>query len=593
MQSIQDGLYQQSQNGDNFYKLIELMMMDENIKLAYRNIKKNMGSVTAGVDGMTINDIKLLLTDEMIEKVRSMFFWYQPQAVRRVFIPKPNGKKRPLGIPTIWDRLFQQCILQILEPICEAKFHAHSYGFRPNRSTHHALARMKSLVNSQGRGFHYCVDIDIKGFFDNVNHGKLMKQLWSMGIRDKKLLSIISSLLKAKIINEGFPNKGTPQGGILSPLLSNVVLNELDWWISDQWETIETKHPYRARNDKYRALKKSNLKECFIIRYADDFKILCRDYPTALKMFEATKDFLKTRLHLEISTEKSQIVNLQKKSSDFLGFTIKARKKRKRHVAHSRICRKARENAYGRLKEAIKKISKKQTPEAVWHYNTIVMGIQNYYAAATHINYDLDQMSCHLIRTLYNRLRRDWKKATKHDMSPVLRKRYRNYNPKLYKIQDIVLIPIHAQKHKSARNFTQSISNYTEEGRMKIHDTLKVIDKEILRHVQRFYMNHRTVEYNDNRISKFVSQYGKCAITKQELGLIGWHCHHKVPLEFDGKDDYENLVIVLEDIHVAIHHDDSERAKSILAKYEIGKEKEKLFDKLRILANRTPIFSLV
>lgn len=214
---------------------------------------------------------------------------------------------------------------------------------------------MKSLVNSQGRGFHYCVDIDIKGFFDNVNHGKLMKQLWSMGIRDKKLLSIISSLLKAKIINEGFPNKGTPQGGILSPLLSNVVLNELDWWISDQWETIETKHPYRARNDKYRALKKSNLKECFIIRYADDFKILCRDYPTALKMFEATKDFLKTRLHLEISTEKSQIVNLQKKSSDFLGFTIKARKKRKRHVAHSRICRKARENAYGKLKEAIKK----------------------------------------------------------------------------------------------------------------------------------------------------------------------------------------------------------------------------------------------
>ncbi|WP_415803471.1 group II intron reverse transcriptase/maturase, partial [Bacillus albus] len=340
MQSILDGLYQQSQNGDNFYKLIELMMMDENIKLAYRNIKRNMGSVTAGVDGMTINDIKSLLIDEVIEQVKSMFSWYQPQAVRRVFIPKPNGKKRPLGIPTIWDRLFQQCILQILEPICEAKFHAHSYGFRPNRSTHHALARMKSLVNSQGRGFHYCVDIDIKGFFDNVNHGKLIKQLWNMGIRDKKLLSIISSLLKAEIINEGFPDKGTPQGGILSPLLSNVVLNELDWWISDQWETIETEHPYVVRKDKYRALKKTNLKECFFIRYADDFKILCRNYPTALKMFEATKDFLKTRLQLEISTEKSQIVNLQKKSSDFLGFTIKARRKRNRHVAHSRMCQK-------------------------------------------------------------------------------------------------------------------------------------------------------------------------------------------------------------------------------------------------------------
>lgn len=567
------------------------MMMDENIRLAYRNIKKNMGSVTAGTDGMTINDIKMLSTDEIIEKIKLMFTWYQPQAVKRVFIPKPNGDQRPLGIPTIWDRLFQQCILQILEPICEAKFHAHSYGFRPNRSTHHALARMKSLVNRHGKGFHYCVDVDIKGFFDNVHHGKLLKQLWSLGIRDKKLLSIISRLLKAEIINEGFPKKGTPQGGILSPLLSNVVLNELDWWISDQWETIETRHPYVERGSKYYALKKSRLKECFLIRYADDFKILCRNYPTALKMFEATKDFLKTRLQLEISAEKSKIINLRKKSSEFLGLTIKARKKRNGHVAHSRMCQKAKKNAYDKLKRAIKEISKKQTPESVWHYNTVVMGIQNYYSAATHINYDLDHLSCHLIRTLYNRLRRDWKRATKHDMSLTLRKRYRNYNPKLYKVQDIVLIPIYAQKHKSARNFTQSISNYTKEGRAEIHDTLKAIDKETLRHVQRFYMNHRTIEYNDNRISKFVAQYGRCSITKQELGLIGWHCHHKIPLEFGGTDSYDNLVIVLEDIHIAIHHDDSEKAKSILNSYEIAEEKIKMFDRLRILAHRTPIFS--
>ncbi|MEC3017440.1 group II intron reverse transcriptase/maturase, partial [Bacillus cereus] len=335
MQSTLDDLYQQSQNGNNFYKLIELMKMDENIRLAYRNIKRNMGSLTAGTDGMTINDIKMLSTDEVIEKVRTMFGWYEPQSVRRVFIPKPNGDRRPLGIPTIWDRLFQQCVLQILEPICEAKFHNHSYGFRPNRSTHHALARMKSLVNRKGNGFHYCVDIDIKGFFDNVHHGKLLKQLWTIGIRDKKLLSIISRLLKAEIVNEGVPQKGTPQGGILSPLLSNIVLNELDWWVSNQWETIKTSHPYKRNSEKYRALKKSKLKECFLIRYADDAKILCRDYVTALKMFEATKDFLRTRLHLDISLEKSKIINLRKKASHFLGFTVKANKKGNKHVAHS------------------------------------------------------------------------------------------------------------------------------------------------------------------------------------------------------------------------------------------------------------------
>lgn len=593
MQSTLDDLYQQSQNGNNFYKLIELMKMDENIRLAYRNIKRNMGSLTAGTDGMTINDIKMLSTDEVIEKVRTMFGWYEPQSVRRVFIPKPNGDRRPLGIPTIWDRLFQQCVLQILEPICEAKFHNHSYGFRPNRSTHHALARMKSLVNRKGNGFHYCVDIDIKGFFDNVHHGKLLKQLWTIGMRDKKLLSIISRLLKAEIVNEGVPQKGTPQGGILSPLLSNIVLNELDWWVSNQWETIKTSHPYKGNSEKYRALKKSKLKECFLIRYADDAKILCRDYVTALKMFEATKDFLRTRLHLDISLEKSKIINLRKKASHFLGFTVKANKKGNKHVAHSRMCVKSRRHAYSKLKKAVKDISREQTPESVWRFNTTVMGIQNYYSAATHINHDLDHMSCHLIRTLYNRLRRDWKKATKSDMSTVLRKRYKRYNPKLYKIKDIVLLPIHAQKHKPARNFTQSISNYTKEGREKIHDTLKAVDRETLRHVQRFYMKHRTVEYNDNRIAKFIAQYGKCAITKQEVGFVGWHCHHKIPLEFGGQDNYENLVIVLEDIHLAIHSDDLDKAKSILNKYDIIEDKKVMFDKLRISARRHPIFSSI
>lgn len=176
MQKAFDELYQQSKNGNNFYKLLEIIGSEQNICLAYRNLKTNSGSKTAGTDGKTIEDIKGLSDREVIETVRKQLADYHPQSVRRVFIPKPGSdKKRPLGIPCIWDRLIQQCILQVLEPICEPKFHNHSYGFRQNRDAHHAVSRVVSMVNMYKH--YYCVDVDIKGFFDNVNHGKLLKQI--------------------------------------------------------------------------------------------------------------------------------------------------------------------------------------------------------------------------------------------------------------------------------------------------------------------------------------------------------------------------------------------------------------------------------
>ena len=160
-QKIQDKLYAESMDGKMFTKLVEIITLPENIKLAYRNIKKNKGSKTAGTDGKTIQHLEKLSEEKLVVLVQRKFSWYVPQSVRRVEIPKDNGKTRPLGIPTIMDRLVQQCVLQVLEPICEAKFHDHSYGFRPNRSQQHAISQVHK--NMQLSHLHYVVDIDING----------------------------------------------------------------------------------------------------------------------------------------------------------------------------------------------------------------------------------------------------------------------------------------------------------------------------------------------------------------------------------------------------------------------------------------------
>ena len=269
-------LYSQSKNDVIFDDLIPLITSVNNIRLAYRNIKNNAGSKTCGVDKKTIKFVKKMPLRNFIQLIQNKFENYQPQNIRRIYIPKANGKQRPLGIPTIIDRIMQQCIKQILEPIVEVKFHTNSHAYRPFKSTESALSQLTNYIYRNK--CYYVVDLDIKGFFDNVNHGKLLKQLWTLGIRDKQLLKIISLMLKAEIDGEGMPTKGTPQGSILSPLLANVVLNEFDWWLSNQWMTYQTKKEFKvyvSKNGnecsyKRRWIRKNTrLKEFYFVRYAD------------------------------------------------------------------------------------------------------------------------------------------------------------------------------------------------------------------------------------------------------------------------------------------------------------------------------------
>ena len=583
MQHIYDELYAQSKNGNNFYKLLEIIGSEQNICLEYRNLKTNSGSKTACTDGLTIDDIKHLCDEDIIMKVRSSLDNYQPKSVRRVFIPKSGSdKRRPLGIPCIWDRLVQQCILQVLEPICEPKFHNHSYGFRANRSAHHALGRVTSLINISK--YHYCVDVDIKGFFDNVNHGKLLKQIWTLGIRDKRLICIISKMLKAEIDGEGVPEKGTPQGGLLSPLLSLIVLNELDWWVSSQWETFQPNH--RNKNGWFQYAKKhTRLKSGFIVRYADDFKIMCSTYEEAQRFYHSTVDFLNKRLKLEISPEKSKVVNLKKNSSDFLGFKIKVIPKGKTkhgYVAKTDMNQKALKKAKTNLKLKVKDIVRHTTTFQIARYNLAVMGMQNYYCVATNIYNNLTEVSYALLPTTRVRFKKIAKLIPFETTSQDFQMKTTGIRPqtKIIMIADTPLLPINGVKHKNPLNFSQDICNFTEHGRSKIHEEIALVTKGEIRILLEYKDTTKSVEFNDNRISVFIAQQGNCYITNRRHSPTDMVCIYKNITETD-RDKYQNLVFVEIPISKAILTESVQQAKMWLMNYGLSSQQKKKLNKIR------------
>ena len=425
MQPVFDELYHRSLEGENFTDLMDLILSRDNILLAYRNIKANGGSYTAGTDNKNISDIGCLPPETVAEKVRFIVtgsqHGYRPKPVRRKDIPKPNGKTRPLGIPCIWDRLVQQCIKQVIEPICEAKFSDNSYGFRPNRSVEHAVQKTYTML--QRMNLHYVIEFDIKGFFDNVNHSKLMRQIWAMGIHDKQLIFIIKRILKAPIrMPDGttlIPDKGTPQGGIISPLLANIVLNELDKWVESQWQNHPLVKEYgyerKIRNsitfDRSKAflkMRKTGLKEMYIVRYADDFRIFCRNKEDALRTKEAVTAWITERLRLEVSPEKTRIVNVRKRYSEFLGFKIRVRPKSRKYIVQSHICDKKLELERQKLVEQAKRIARpsegKRPLDEIRLYNSMVLGIQNYFQLATCISIDCRKIHRQVMTVLTNRL---------------------------------------------------------------------------------------------------------------------------------------------------------------------------------------------
>jgi Retron-type reverse transcriptase len=604
MQDTFDGLYAQSLKGDNFERLMDLIVSRDNILLAYRSIKRNDGSVTPGTDGLTMRDVEKFTPDGLVQKVRNIIKNYSPRAVRRKEIPKQNDptKTRPLGIPCIWDRLIQQCILQVLEPICEAKFSDNSYGFRPNRSCEQAIGAAYRFM--QRSHMQYVVEFDIKGFFDNVDHSKLIKQMWALGIQDKSLIYVIKRILKASVqLEDGTtvtPVKGTPQGGIISPLLANIVLNELDWWVDSQWQdnpvigNYETQYNAKGVIDKshgYRAMRSTRLKEMYIVRYADDFRIFCQSTDAAHRVMTGVKQWLKERLRLDVSDEKTKVVNLSNGYSEFLGIKMRLRQKNGKNVVQSRVAEKAvkriKTEAKRKIKDIVKPSKEKTEAQAILNYNAFVMGEHNYYQMATGVSVDFRAIGYQVERVL-KRLRERLKKEPKGNIGGAVVERYKSSKLLKY-IKHLPLAPISYVQTKAPLCKKRSVQKYTQEGRKEIHENLG-INTVMLQSLMRQQLYGRTAEYADNRLSLYCAQYGKCAVTGHMIDTLDdIHCHHKMPRHTGGKDNYQNLVIVRESVHILIHATTQPTIERYLALLNLDKNQLRKLNKLRFEAGNLPV----
>ena len=331
---------------------LESILEKDNLNKAFRQVVSNKG--TAGIDDMTVDELEPWIrshSHELTNRIQSGKYRQHP--VMRVYIPKDNGEKRPLGIPRVIDRLVQQAVAQELSREFEPIFSDNSYGFRPNRSAHDAIRKVIANAND---GYEYVIDLDLAKFFDTVNHSKLL-QVLSETIKDGRVISLIHKFLRAKIMDEGkvtTPTIGTPQGGPVSPVLANILLNELD--------------------------KELDKRGHHFVRYADDMMIMCKSQRAAQRTYESITKFIEKKLFLNINKDKTKICHLSE-DVKFLGYTFIKRQLKNDETTkwHASVHRKS----LAKLKVKIKELTDRRCPKG-WsttktELNTVLRGWFNYF----------------------------------------------------------------------------------------------------------------------------------------------------------------------------------------------------------------------
>ena len=586
-----DFLYEKSQQNMVFTGLLEAVVSEVTIVTAIHKIKSNKGAKTTGVDKIKMDKYLQMPKEEVITLVRNTLADYKPKPARRIYIKKSNGKQRPLGIPTILDRIIQECVRIVIEPICEAKFYPSSYGFRPYRAQKHAVREIVNVLNATLKSPDqpvWALEGDIKGCFDNINHRILLQKLWKIGIHDKRLLKIISQMLKSGYIEyDIFKNdgKGTMQGGIISPLLSNVYLNDFDWYIGRQYFNPKP-HCKRKDNDR-RRLRWMGITPKYNIRFADDWVIMTSTCEESERLKHELTKYFRYRLKLELSQEKTQVSDIRTDGIHFLGFVIMAQpprrkpgEKAKTHLVGKPYPDMQRLNKKTKsLCAEIRKIKKFRDANlriAHIHYiNSVIMGIAEYIKigisgkAFNAIDRRVNNSALSQWKRMYPDKYNEWQIRLKNLHN--LPHRHEGYKSKTFAIPyegywiGLTMAFITHVKYEKMP-FNQKMTPYTVEGR-RIYQDYRRKDKPLPHNrpsintpedlkLARYNKTKYNFEYFMNREYAFNRDKGKCKCCGQALFAVdSKRCHHvNSTLPMDKINKVMNLAWVCDTCHRMIHN---------------------------------------
>ena len=497
------------------------------ILAVWRITYRNKGKYTAGIDGVSIprvnrqkqNKLRLCLLQEIDLKRK-------PDATKRVYIPKPNGKKRPLGIPTMRDRINQEIIRIVLEPITEYHAHHSSYGFRPKRSCQDAMSQLFNLL-SRKTSRKYVLEGDIKGCFDNINHAHIIRTLADWGVA-VWLQKIITGWLKAGVFHNGEvydTDTGTPQGGVISPILANVALTAFDQFC-----------------DKYKPRKAH---EGVLVRYADDFVIVCKNRLEANEIKAEVADFLATDIGLTLSDEKSNITHINK-GFDFLGFNFrkyvrKGTPKNKKQIRDTLLITPQREKVIDFLwecKELIKENASAKQSSLIRLLNPKIRGWCLYYRHVVSskvyktINY---QMYIKLMRWAI-------RKHPNKSKNWVYKKYFLNYNGRIVFANANEKISIYRPIEIPIERF------------IKVKSGMRVYDdnpQTIAYWRRRTYVNAYNQIYSEKLRYLFDKQNGLCAYCDRPIkDIVNTETDHILPRADGGNDKYSNLRLLHTECHI-------------------------------------------